>query len=291
MLHTYRDQQERSYSANTKAGAKLINMSVNDTYLKSNYQKFQRYQEFDLSIAADPETTLPSLTEAVKRLATADRKRPFQDRGKTPRRCGAESARAREGGSHLRLEFESHQPAASFGRSLGAGQERGLGGGVEGVSWNYDKFYQRLRGGSAAGEGGQAPTAVGAALAHRKYGRLYVHLQKDGDLMYAPGRALDRGAQQDSAADGDAQQSRVSPGSHAHPAHGQSPSARSSKRPASAPRLVDPNIDYAKLAQSMGWYAEGPITNPNDLGPAVGRAIAVVKRGEPALLDTVTQPR
>jgi len=27
------------------------------------------------------------------------------------------------------------------------------------------------------------------------------------------------------------------------------------------------------------------------LGPAIKRAIAVVKRGEPALLDVVTQPR
>jgi hypothetical protein len=41
----------------------------------------------------------------------------------------------------------------------------------------------------------------------------------------------------------------------------------------------------------MGVYAEGPITNPNDLGPAFKRAIAVVKRGEPALVDVVTQPR
>jgi len=37
--------------------------------------------------------------------------------------------------------------------------------------------------------------------------------------------------------------------------------------------------------------AEGPITNPKDLGPALKRAVAVVKRGEPALLDVVTQPR
>jgi thiamine pyrophosphate-dependent acetolactate synthase large subunit-like protein len=55
--------------------------------------------------------------------------------------------------------------------------------------------------------------------------------------------------------------------------------------------LVDPNIDFAKVAQGLGWYAEGPITNPDDLGPALKRAVAVVKRGEPALLDTVTQPR
>ena len=55
--------------------------------------------------------------------------------------------------------------------------------------------------------------------------------------------------------------------------------------------IEDPNIDYAKMAQSMGLYAEGPITNPNDLGPAIARAMAVVKRGEPALIDVVTQPR
>jgi thiamine pyrophosphate-dependent acetolactate synthase large subunit-like protein len=55
--------------------------------------------------------------------------------------------------------------------------------------------------------------------------------------------------------------------------------------------LTDPHIDFAKLAQSMGVYAEGPIADPKDLAPAITRAIQVVKRGEPALLDVVTQPR
>ena len=45
------------------------------------------------------------------------------------------------------------------------------------------------------------------------------------------------------------------------------------------------------MAISMGVYAEGPIDNPADLGPALKRAIAVVKRGEPALVDVVTQVR
>ena len=40
----------------------------------------------------------------------------------------------------------------------------------------------------------------------------------------------------------------------------------------------------------MGWYAEGPITDPKQLGPAIRRALAVVEKGEPALLDAVTQP-
>ena len=54
--------------------------------------------------------------------------------------------------------------------------------------------------------------------------------------------------------------------------------------------IVAPNVDYAKLAQSMGMWAEGPIDNPGDLGPALKRAVAVVAGGEPALVDVVTQP-
>jgi acetolactate synthase-1/2/3 large subunit len=55
--------------------------------------------------------------------------------------------------------------------------------------------------------------------------------------------------------------------------------------------ITDPPIDFAKLAQSMGVYAEGPVSDPKDLAPALTRAIQVVKRGEPALLDILTQPR
>ncbi len=81
-LHSYRDQLERSYEPITKASAKLISISVNDQFLKGNYQNIQRFQEFDLSMNADPETTLPSLTEAVNKLITADRKSAFAERGK-----------------------------------------------------------------------------------------------------------------------------------------------------------------------------------------------------------------
>jgi hypothetical protein len=41
----------------------------------------------------------------------------------------------------------------------------------------------------------------------------------------------------------------------------------------------------------MGVRGEGPITDPNDLRPALERAIAVVKSGEPAVVDVVTDPR
>ena len=50
-------------------------------------------------------------------------------------------------------------------------------------------------------------------------------------------------------------------------------------------------MDYATVARGLGVHGEGPIVDPNDLGPALARAIAAVKRGDPALVDVVTDPR
>lgn len=55
--------------------------------------------------------------------------------------------------------------------------------------------------------------------------------------------------------------------------------------------IENPNIDFGKLAQSLGLHGEGPISDPNAIGPALSRALAVVKRGEPALVDIVSQGR
>ena len=55
--------------------------------------------------------------------------------------------------------------------------------------------------------------------------------------------------------------------------------------------IEDPNIDYATVARGMGVHGEGPISDPNDLAPALKRAIERVEHGEVALVDVVTQPR
>src|SRR5438105_3438967 len=81
-VNNLRDQLVRTSRPLTKTGAKLVSITSNDLYLKSNYQDFQRYTEVDLAIAADVEATLPSLIEACRRLITADRKRVFEERGK-----------------------------------------------------------------------------------------------------------------------------------------------------------------------------------------------------------------
>ncbi len=89
----------------------------------------------------------------------------------------------------------------------------------------------------------------------------------------------------------DAQQPRLSPGTDACAAHGQPAQPRHRPRPYRhhadrSGRSISPSWPKA-----MGVHAEGPITDPKELGPALKRAVARVKSGEPALLDVVTQPR
>ena len=57
-------------------------------------------------------------------------------------------------------------------------------------------------------------------------------------------------------------------------------------------KLGDPAVDYAELARSFGLYGEGPLEDPDDLRPALERAIRIVKESkQPALIDVVTQSR
>jgi thiamine pyrophosphate-dependent acetolactate synthase large subunit-like protein len=290
VVNSYRDQLHRSSSPRTRKDAKLITISTADLYIKSNYQDFQRYAEVDIAMAADSEATLPSLVEAVKRLTTDDRKRVFQERGAKlvdARKRALDRARTAATYGWNSSPISLPRLSAEVWEQV---KNEDWAGGLGGYPWVYIKHYQRNYGGSSGGVGYASPAAVGSALAHRKYGRLYVHLQNDGDLMYAPG-VLWTAAHHRIPLLAVMRNNRAY---HQEVMHIQRMAGRHQRgidRAGIGTTITDPNIDYAKIAQGMGWYAEGPIENPNDLGPAIRRAIAAVKRGEPALLDTVTQPR
>ncbi|HEX5418479.1 MAG TPA: thiamine pyrophosphate-binding protein, partial [Gammaproteobacteria bacterium] len=55
--------------------------------------------------------------------------------------------------------------------------------------------------------------------------------------------------------------------------------------------LREPFIDYAKMAEAYGMAGEGPISDPTKLSAALQRGVASVKRGEPYMIDLITQPR
>jgi len=282
----------------TKPDARIVSISSLDLLAKSNYQDMGRYNEVDLAVAADAEATLPSLIEACRRLITPDRRRVIEARG----RALAEAAARRDERARQEAAWGWDASPVTTARlsaeiwSVIRHEDWSLVSEVVFQSWwptrlwNFTKHYQFIGGHGAYGIGYGAPAAVGAALANRKYGRLTVNIQSDGDLNYAPGvlwtaahhriplltvmhnnRSYhqERMFVADMAARAERDVSRVGIGND----------------------LTDPNIDYASLAKAYGMFGIGPIENPADLGPALRKAIEVVKRGEPALVDVVSQPR
>jgi len=242
---------------------------------------------------------LPSLIQAIKGLVTDNQRRVLQKRGKQlaadhddllkQARTAATYGWDATPISTARLSAELWDKIKDKDWSLVSDVAPGMSNWPLRL-WAFEKHYQFIGGAGGYGVGYGAPAAIGAALANRKYGRLSVNIQCDGDLMYAPG-ILWTAAHHQIPILNVMHNNRAY---HQELMHLQRMSNRHNRgvtRAGIGTTITEPNIDFAKLAQSMGVYAEGPITNPNILGPAIQRAIAVVERGEPALIDVVTQPR
>ena len=302
-VNAFRDQLHRTSRPLVKPGAKMVNITATDLFLKSNYQDFQRYPELDLAIAGDAEATLPSLIEAVKRLITPDRRAAFQARGTrlaAASKAAWEAARTNAGYGWDSTPVSTARAAAELWAQI-KGEDWSLVSPTFGSSsagfaawplrlWKFEKFYHGIGGTGAAGIGYGAPASVGAALANRRHGRLSVSIQNDGDFLYGPA-VLWTAAHHNIPLLSVMNNNRAY---HEEVMHMQRMALRRNRgidRSHIGTEIDKPSIDYAKIAQGLGVHAEGPITNPNDLGPALKRAIDVVKRGEPALVDVVTQPR
>ena len=282
----------------TGSRAKRISITAADLFIKSNIQDFQHMAEVDLAIGADAEATLPALIEEVKRQLTADRRRVLQERGgklaEAHQQARAQAVEAAAYGwdaspiSLGRLSAELWAQIRNDDWSLVSWQ--GFISGWPGRLWNFDKHYRYIGGQGAGALGYGAPAAVGAALANRKYGRLSINIQTDGDLNYAPGVLWT------------AVHHRIPLLTIMHNNRAYHQEVMLVQRVASARNrgvdrvhigttLREPDIDYTKMAQAYGMYGEGPISDPKELAPALRRGLDRVRRGEPALIDVVTQPR
>jgi thiamine pyrophosphate-dependent acetolactate synthase large subunit-like protein len=297
-VDAFRDSLVRASRSIVKPGTKLISINANDLYTKGNYQDFQRYPEVDIAMAADAEATLPALIEACKRLLTADRQRALQERGKklaethqnAMDRARAEAAYAWDASPISTARMAAELWAQIKNEDWSLVSESGNVSGWPMRLWNFDKPYRHFGDSGGAGVGYGAPAAVGAALSNRKRGRLSLTIQGDGDFMYAPG-VWWTAAHHKIPLLAVMHNNRAY---HQEVMHLQRMAGRHQRgitRAHIGTTIDNPNIDYAKIAQGMGVHAQGPIANANDLGPAIKRALEVVKRGEPSLIDVVTQPR
>jgi acetolactate synthase I/II/III large subunit len=154
--------------------------------------------------------------------------------------------------------------------------------------WDFDKPYRHP--GQALGTGTQIGVSLGVALAHRGKGRLVIDIQPDGDLMFDAG-ALWSAAKNNIPMLIVMYNNRAYYNDWEHQIRVAHHRGTPVERAYIAQDIASPDPDFATMAKSMGWYAEGPIEKPDDIAPALRRAIAQVKAGKPALVDTVLRPR
>ena len=276
-------------------GAKVIAISLDDYALRSWAHTYQSLAPVDLPIAADAALALPALLAAVEDRLKHDR-RAAERRQRAERLAARHAALQREWQETARLERAlsplTHAAFAAVVWDVIKDEDWALANGTA-KGWArrlWDWQPERTHGGSGgAGLGYGLPAALGVTLAHRGSGKVCVNLQSDGDALYVPS-ALYTAAHHRLPLLTVMFNNRTYGNDEEH----QETVAKMRGRPVENKvvgiRIDDPAPDFARLAQSFGVHAEGPIETAEAVGPALRRALRVVKDGAPALVDVITRP-
>jgi thiamine pyrophosphate-dependent acetolactate synthase large subunit-like protein len=283
----------------TQPGAQIIHISMNDMLVRSWVADYQSLQAVDVPISANTLVALPELTSLCRRLMSneAEKKRTLQDRlqkiGKMHEERRAkwmEEARSKAGLKDISTAFLAHEIGEVIKKEdwvLVNGNANGWARRV----WDWKQPNQYLGGSGGAGVGYGMSASIGAALAFKDTGKLCVDIQADGDLLMTASSLWT------------AAKHRVpllivmhnNQSFYNSEEHGIQ-MAKHRRRPVEnagiGTHVDDPAVDYARLAESFGVHGIGPIRKPEELQPAVQRAVRVVQEKKlPVLVDVIAEPR
>jgi thiamine pyrophosphate-dependent acetolactate synthase large subunit-like protein len=276
-----------------EAGPLVVDLSHGDLGLRSWSHAFAPPVPRDVHLLGDPLVGLrmlhDALAERVDAGAAAARREEIAARAATLRRRQREQVAARWADRRIspaRLVGETWQAVRGVDHLLCLRNTRTWPEGL----WQLAGAGSYL-GHSAGGGVGYGPGAfVGGAIAARDRGQLGVGIIGDGDLLMASG-ALWTAAHY-----------RV-PGllvvndnsSFYNDEPHQAEVARQRGRPVEncwiGMRIADPAVDITTLARSYGCWAAGPIEDPNELGPALRRALVAAQDGTTAVVHARVAPR
>jgi acetolactate synthase-1/2/3 large subunit len=269
------------------AGCKWIDIGFGDLEISSWAMDYQRLAHADLRILADTTLAIPALTGLIGK------------NGKRPVRKNVSDLRE---AAQLRWEKEAKQDWDASPITL-ARLATEVWNAIKGEDWvltantledwtrkiwDFDRPHRHP--GKSLGTATQIGISLGVALAHRDARRLVVDLQPDGDLMFDAG-ALWVAAKHRIPLLVVMYNNRAYYNDWEHQIRMAKLRGTPLERAYIGMDMTDPDPDFAAMARSMGWYAEGPIDKPNEVAAALQRAIAKVRSGQPALLDTLTQKR
>jgi acetolactate synthase-1/2/3 large subunit len=267
-------------------GCKWIDIGFGDLEISSWAMDYQRLAHADLRILADTTVAIPALTRLLKP-KVSKREAWFADLRKNAHAQWEAEAKQDWDASPItlpRLATEVWNVIRKEDWVLTAGTLDDWARQI----WDFDKPYRHP--GKSLGTATQIGISLGVALAHRDAKRLVVDLQPDGDLMFDAG-ALWVAAKHRIPLLVVMYNNRAYYNDWEHQIRMAKLRGTPVERAHIGMDMDDPAPDFASIAKALGWHAEGPIDKPQDVAPALERAIKRVKAGQPALLDTITQKR
>lgn len=292
------DSTSRRVRSRIAPDARILDLGFNELGVSSWSEDYAELLETDLQVTADTRVALPILLRECRALcesedsATRSRReawkrevRQMHEEAWQGWREEASRVRKLSPVSTARLTEEvweviRHHDWVLTANTVANWAKR---------TWDFDRPYRHP--GVHLGTATQIGISLGVALAHKGTGRLVVDLQPDGDLMFDAG-ALWVAAHYELPLLVVMFNNRAYYNDWEH----QERLARQRGTPAERAYIgmeIDkPGPDFAALARSFDWFAEGPITDPDRVRDAVQRAADhVVKIGRPALVDVVCQPK
>ncbi len=290
-LHEY-DERMRTAEPLVGEGCRVVEVGYGDLGIRAWSHQFQRYQEVDLSILADTREAVPALLQCCR-----DRIRSHGDAEERQARVAALA----EEHTRMRGRWQEAARSGSPGAPMATGrfvwevweQIRGRDFVFTGSLvndwvpkvWEFDRPDRYS--GKPLGTATQIGISLGVGLAYRGSGRLVVNVQTDGDLMYDLG-ALWVASHSRIPMLTVMFNNRAYYNDWEHQIEVARQRGRDEGKAYVGMELDRPPPDFASVARALGWYAEGPLADAREVGPAVRRALQAVEEGIPALVDCVT---
>jgi acetolactate synthase I/II/III large subunit len=295
-LHTV-DRLTRQTQPMYQPNTRIAHVTLDGYLVRSWSHDFRQLQPTDDLIAADTAVFVPQLLSRCRELSDALRKHTST--------INARGTKWQERSKQLRAQHmakaeiqRDETPIALATLALTVWNvikdepwvlANGTANGWAKRLWNMERADQWMGKYGGGGLGYGMGAAIGVALAFPE--RLCINLQPDGDFLFTPAALW-------TAVHHKIPLFNVLVNNHSYynsEEHAEKIAAhrgRPVKNASIGTRIEDPGFDFAKMAQSMGAYAEGPILKSSDLEPALRRALHVLKtERRPVLVDVHTQNR
>lgn len=284
------DRTTRRIESQIREDATILDVGFNEVGLSAWSHDFAQLHETDVQVTADTAVALPLLLDLCKELNRAAREpwrrrlAELHDRTWAGWGMEAEGERSLSPVATSRLAAEVWEVVKDYDWVLTAGTASDQAPRI----WDFDRPYRHP--GRSLGTATQIGISIGVALAYKGTDKLVVDLQPDGDLMFDLG-ALWIAAYHRIPMLAVMFNNRAYYNDWEHQERIARHRSTDVARAYIGMEIAEPAPDFAAVARGLGWHAEGPIEDPEQVQAAVRRAADIVMtERRPALVDVVCQP-